>query len=457
MLSGLTVLGSANGSHDDKASNGTGGDGTKGTGGTHATGGDGTKGTAGTGGTAGGGTAGGGGRYRRHQGHGRKRVARAARRARSAPAARLAAAPLAAARLAPAAPRARPARPAPAAPSGTAGTAGTGGTKGMAGTGRHRRRTKGTAGTAGTGATKGTAGTAGTGATKGAVAGHGRAPAAPRARHGTGGSKGTSGTKGTGSHGGGSKGTHSIKHGSGKRSRVPRSRVPSRQEVKRFSSNPHAVQREGRRTCFGDLPIPLESSHHPHTKAHVESASQASQRPDREPAGPRRRDLLRGQGSGHREVLPISAPPSSSSSNSSTEPRRFRRSASASKSTVILARPRNPHRFSRAAERAGLARHRTEAEPRASRPPQGQNCFLPALQVFDPDALLDALIGKVRFFFTPYFVSFAGTLIALAAIITLTGWGDITGDFGRLHRSTPCCSRWSPSSSSERPTSSRTA
>jgi multidrug resistance efflux pump len=76
----------------------------------------------------------------------------------------------------------------------------------------------------------------------------------------------------------------------------------------------------------------------------------------------------------------------------------------------------------------------TGRKPSLERPgrPKGKLLYL-RFKVFDPDALLDALIGKVRFFFTPYFVSFAGTLIALAAIITLTGWGDITGDFGRLH------------------------
>lgn len=42
------------------------------------------------------------------------------------------------------------------------------------------------------------------------------------------------------------------------------------------------------------------------------------------------------------------------------------------------------------------------------------------LKAFDPDRLLDRLVGKVRFFFTPYFVGLAAATILLGFAIAIT-------------------------------------
>ncbi len=56
------------------------------------------------------------------------------------------------------------------------------------------------------------------------------------------------------------------------------------------------------------------------------------------------------------------------------------------------------------------------------------------LKAFDPDRLFDRLIGKVSFFFTPWFVASAVAILITAAVITIADWNEIVWGFGRLYR-----------------------
>lgn len=53
-------------------------------------------------------------------------------------------------------------------------------------------------------------------------------------------------------------------------------------------------------------------------------------------------------------------------------------------------------------------------------------------KAFDPDPLLNRMIGKVRFFFTPYFVMLSGATILLALVLTATEHAAILRDMARL-------------------------
>jgi len=53
---------------------------------------------------------------------------------------------------------------------------------------------------------------------------------------------------------------------------------------------------------------------------------------------------------------------------------------------------------------------------------------------FDPDRLLDRLVDKVAFCFTPAFLVFSAAIIVLGIGIAVTEWGDITRDLRRLWR-----------------------
>ncbi len=56
------------------------------------------------------------------------------------------------------------------------------------------------------------------------------------------------------------------------------------------------------------------------------------------------------------------------------------------------------------------------------------------LKAFDPNRLLDRLISKVRFFFTPSFVGVSAALILLAIAITISNWSEIGKDLQGLYR-----------------------
>ncbi len=55
------------------------------------------------------------------------------------------------------------------------------------------------------------------------------------------------------------------------------------------------------------------------------------------------------------------------------------------------------------------------------------------LKVFDPDPILDRLVGKVRFFFTRYFVASSAALILFAFGLTVANWREIAEDIQRLY------------------------
>jgi putative peptide zinc metalloprotease protein len=56
------------------------------------------------------------------------------------------------------------------------------------------------------------------------------------------------------------------------------------------------------------------------------------------------------------------------------------------------------------------------------------------LKAFDPDRLLERLINKLNFFFTPYFLGISAALILIALGITLLNWGEIGRGLLHLYR-----------------------
>jgi multidrug efflux pump subunit AcrA (membrane-fusion protein) len=70
---------------------------------------------------------------------------------------------------------------------------------------------------------------------------------------------------------------------------------------------------------------------------------------------------------------------------------------------------------------------------RPARRTRGSPLYL-RLSAFDPDPLLDRMIGKVGFFFTPAFLVLSAAVIVLGLGIAVTEWGDITRDLERLWR-----------------------
>src|SRR2546422_1525121 len=64
------------------------------------------------------------------------------------------------------------------------------------------------------------------------------------------------------------------------------------------------------------------------------------------------------------------------------------------------------------------------------------------LSAFDPDSLLDRMIGKVGFFFTPAFLVLSAAVIALGLGIALAEWSDITRDLQRLWRVEMILAAW---------------
>jgi multidrug resistance efflux pump len=61
------------------------------------------------------------------------------------------------------------------------------------------------------------------------------------------------------------------------------------------------------------------------------------------------------------------------------------------------------------------------------------NVFYVMFQVCDPDRLLDRLVTKVRFCFTPYFIILSALLILSAFWVLAFNWGAFTGDLSRLY------------------------
>ncbi|TLY17950.1 MAG: HlyD family efflux transporter periplasmic adaptor subunit [Nitrospirae bacterium] len=56
------------------------------------------------------------------------------------------------------------------------------------------------------------------------------------------------------------------------------------------------------------------------------------------------------------------------------------------------------------------------------------------ISLFDPNRLFDRLIGKIRFFFTPYFLACSAALILFAAGLAIVNWDEISQDASTLFR-----------------------
>ena len=72
--------------------------------------------------------------------------------------------------------------------------------------------------------------------------------------------------------------------------------------------------------------------------------------------------------------------------------------------------------------------------PAGRRRPARRNPLYLRLSAFDPDRLLDRLVGKVGFFFTRAFFAVSAVVIALGLGIAVAEWGAITKDITRLWR-----------------------
>src|SRR5262245_11679142 len=55
-------------------------------------------------------------------------------------------------------------------------------------------------------------------------------------------------------------------------------------------------------------------------------------------------------------------------------------------------------------------------------------------KILDPDRLLDHLVGKVRFFFTPAFVVFSAVCILAAALVLIANWQEAAASLSSLYR-----------------------
>ena len=81
--------------------------------------------------------------------------------------------------------------------------------------------------------------------------------------------------------------------------------------------------------------------------------------------------------------------------------------------------------------RQGLLDDEAAPAPVRERFVRGTALYL-RFRAFDPDRLLDWLIGRVRFFFTPWFVVGAATLLVWATLTVITEHAAIMQDLGRL-------------------------
>ena len=56
------------------------------------------------------------------------------------------------------------------------------------------------------------------------------------------------------------------------------------------------------------------------------------------------------------------------------------------------------------------------------------------MKAIDPDRFFDRIIGRLAFFFTPWFIALSLAALATALAITLSNWNEIVGDVSRLYR-----------------------
>jgi multidrug resistance efflux pump len=72
------------------------------------------------------------------------------------------------------------------------------------------------------------------------------------------------------------------------------------------------------------------------------------------------------------------------------------------------------------------------AAARPNRRIRGNPLYL-RFRIFNPDRLLDRLVGRLRFLFTPSFFVFSAAVILVAAGMTASQWNEILQDFPRLY------------------------
>jgi putative peptide zinc metalloprotease protein len=86
-------------------------------------------------------------------------------------------------------------------------------------------------------------------------------------------------------------------------------------------------------------------------------------------------------------------------------------------------------------ERAGLLETETAKRRRGSKSKRIRgNLFRIRFKAFDPNELFGRLVRRVRFFFTPQFLSLSAAVILLAAFTLASSWGDVRHDVSRLLR-----------------------
>jgi putative peptide zinc metalloprotease protein len=102
----------------------------------------------------------------------------------------------------------------------------------------------------------------------------------------------------------------------------------------------------------------------------------------------------------------------------------------------ITLSPENLEQFVNRLQRIGLL---TNAEPGASATPSrrkriGGDVFYLRFRLFDPDRLFDWLVTRVRFLFTPYFLTLSAALVVCALGITTIHWGGMMQQFWGMFR-----------------------
>jgi multidrug resistance efflux pump len=89
--------------------------------------------------------------------------------------------------------------------------------------------------------------------------------------------------------------------------------------------------------------------------------------------------------------------------------------------------------FVRSLERSGLV----EGQDAVAGHPRGRmrgSLFYLRFRVFDPDRLLDRLVRRVRFCYTPQFLICSAAIIVFATALTIVGWSELRADLSRLYR-----------------------
>src|SRR5436190_8250388 len=92
------------------------------------------------------------------------------------------------------------------------------------------------------------------------------------------------------------------------------------------------------------------------------------------------------------------------------------------------------NQFVKTLEKGGLLESgagREKALRRRTRRIQG-NILYQRVRMCDPDLLFHWLIGRIGFFFTPYFMVLSAAVILFAAGVAIANWDDVRGDVARL-------------------------